>query len=205
MTTWALVPAAGKSVRMGRCKLALPLGNRTILEHVIAALSHAGVANVLVVVSPDVAAELTPQAHSAGAKVLELIAQTPDMRATVEQGLAWLEQNGRLGPTDSWLLAPADHPTLDAVVVKELLQAQALHPEKSIFIPTHQGTRGHPALIGWRHVTGLRGLPAGQGLNQYLRTQVEQTLLCPVASAEVLRDLDTPADYQRLQAERRGH
>ena len=38
---FALIPAAGKSTRMGRPKLALPLGEKTVLEHVIAALRQA--------------------------------------------------------------------------------------------------------------------------------------------------------------------
>src|SRR5207237_3552168 len=50
----ALIPAAGKSTRMGRPKLALPLGGRTVLEHVVAALRDAGVEHVLVVVGPHV-------------------------------------------------------------------------------------------------------------------------------------------------------
>ncbi len=40
---FALIPAAGKSARMGRPKLTLPLGGRTVLEHVVTALRRGGV------------------------------------------------------------------------------------------------------------------------------------------------------------------
>ena len=40
---YALIPAAGKSRRMGRPKVSLPLGGRIVLEHVIAALQEAGI------------------------------------------------------------------------------------------------------------------------------------------------------------------
>ena len=62
--TFAIIPAAGHSTRMGRPKLSLPLGERTVLEHVIAALRQGGVDHVLVVVAPHVA-ELVPLANAA--------------------------------------------------------------------------------------------------------------------------------------------
>jgi molybdenum cofactor cytidylyltransferase len=193
----ALLPAAGKSTRMGRPKLALPLGGRTVLEHAVAALRQAGVEHVLVVVGPHVP-ELVPLAEAAGAAVCLLAQETPDMRATIEHGLRWLEECLHPSPEDAWLLTPADHPTLDAAVVRDLRQARAAHPDRSILIPAFAGRRGHPTLIGWKHVAGIRAHPAGQGLNAYLRLHGGETLEVPVTSADVLRDLDTPEDYERL-------
>jgi molybdenum cofactor cytidylyltransferase len=195
--TFAVIPAAGHSVRMGRPKLALPLGERTVLEHVIVALREGGVECVLVVVGPHVP-QLAPPAERAGAHVLQLAEETPDMRTTVEAGLRWLEEHFDPRPADSWLLVPADHPTLEPMVVRKLLGERAGSPDRSIVVPTHAGRRGHPTLIAWKHVAGMRALPAGQGLNVYLRRHAAQTLEVPVDSADVLRDLDTPEDYERL-------
>jgi molybdenum cofactor cytidylyltransferase len=193
----ALVPAGGQSTRMGRPKLLLPLGERTVLEHVIASLRVAEVAPILVVVASHLP-QLATVAEQAGADALLLSEATPDMRTTVERGLRWLEERLHPRPDDGWLLVPADHPTLDAAVVRSLVEARARYPERSIFIPTFQGRRGHPTLIAWQHVPGMRSLPAGEGLNLYLRQQAAQTLEVPVLSADVLCDLDTPEDYERL-------
>jgi molybdenum cofactor cytidylyltransferase len=195
--TFGLIPAAGKSVRMGQPKLALPLGGRSVLEWVLAALRAAGVEHTLVVLGPHVP-ELEPLARAAGAHVLPLTEETPDMRATVERGLAWLEAAFHPAAGDRWLLVPADHPTLDANVVRGLLQAE-LPQGRTILIPTFQGRRGHPALIGWEHVPAIRALAQGEGLNLYVRRQEQATLEMPVKSAEVLCDLDTPEEYERLQ------
>src|SRR5205807_30650 len=73
---FAVVPAAGKSTRMGRPKLSLPLGNFTVLEMVIGALRQGGVDHVLVVAAPHVG-ELAPLAQSAGAHALVLPDDTP--------------------------------------------------------------------------------------------------------------------------------
>jgi CTP:molybdopterin cytidylyltransferase MocA len=195
--TFAVIPAGGKSSRMGVPKLALPVGGRTVLELVIAALQAGGIEHILVVAGPH-SPELAPLAKSVGADVLQLAEETADMRATVEQGLCWLEERFPPGKSDSWLLVPADHPTLDPQVVRQVVRASVVQTNHSIFIPTYQDRRGHPALIRWQHVAGLRAWPAGQGINAYLRHHAGETMEVPVNTGAILFDLDTPEDYRRL-------
>jgi molybdenum cofactor cytidylyltransferase len=193
---FAVVPAAGHSTRMGRPKLILPLGNRTIIEHVVTALRAGGADQVLVVCGPHVQ-ELEPLARTAGADVLVLSAPTPDMRSTVEFGLADLENRFRPEPEDAWFLAPADHPALESGIVRTLRDEFARDAARSILVPTHAGKRGHPALIAWRHVTAIRTLPPDQGINSFFRTQSVTEISVP--TPEILADLDTPEDYERLK------
>jgi molybdenum cofactor cytidylyltransferase len=196
--TFALIPAAGTSTRMGRPKLALPLGDGTVLGHVVEALRQAEVQHIVVVVGPQVP-ELVVLAEAAGAAALLLPEQTADMRATVEHGLNWLERRFHPRDEDSWLLVPADHPLLQPRVVCQLLRAQQENPHRSIVVPAFQGRRGHPVLLRWQHVAGIRKLPAHQGLNTYLRGNTAATLEVEVESPSVLWDLDTPEDYERLR------
>ena len=65
-------------------------------------------------------------------------------------------------------------------------------------MPTCGGKRGHPVLLSWRQVPGIRAHPAGEGLNTYLRRHQAETLEVPVENRAVLEDLDTPGDYERL-------
>jgi molybdenum cofactor cytidylyltransferase len=194
----ALIPAAGKSQRMGRPKLSLPWRDSTVLEHLVRAFRDAGVDPVVVVIGPHVA-ELAPLARRAGAAVCLLPQETPDMRATVEAGLAWIETRYPLGENDWWFLSPGDHPSVDSTIVAQLLEEQKRHPTRSIFIPTFEGKRGHPALISWKHVAGIRELAEGTGLNVYLRQH--QDVTCEIAGSGpgILVDLDTPEDYERVR------
>jgi molybdenum cofactor cytidylyltransferase len=192
-----LIPAAGHSRRMGRPKLALPVAGKTVLEHVVTTLLGAGVNPVLVVLGPHVA-DLSDAARAAGASVLLLPWPTPDMRATIERGLLWLDETLGPGDEDDWLLSPGDHPTMEAAVVRSLIAARVANPRASIFVPTYEGRRGHPTLVRWRHVAGLRAHPAGEGLNTYFRSRADETMECPVSSESVVEDLDTPEDYERL-------
>lgn len=194
--TFAIVPAAGHSTRMGRPKLALPLAGRTVVEHVIDALRIGGVHHVIVVVGPHVP-ELVPLAHVAGADVCLLAEPTSDMRATVEHGLRWVEERFHPQADDRWLLVPADHPVINADVVRQLLSRFG-EGSSSILVPVHNGRRGHPTLLAWKHVAGIRALAADQGINAYLRSRAAETLELVVDDEGVLIDLDTPEDYERL-------
>ncbi len=155
---------------------------------------------MLVVVGPHDPA-LAPLARAAGAAVLSLPEATADMRATVEHGLRWLEERFHPRPDDAWFLAPADHPTLDADVVRRLCEAYA---DPAIPIYPGSGVRGAARPSDAARLAARRrrsALPDGQGINAYLRSHVEDIAEVPAGSDAVLCDLDTPEDYERLWRE----
>jgi molybdenum cofactor cytidylyltransferase len=203
MRTFGLIPAAGKSARMGQPKLLLPLGGQTVLERVLTAVWTGGVADVLVVVGPGDGA-LRDVGQRAGADVLQLEEETADMRQTCQRGLDWLAARFNPGMEDGWLLLPADHPTSRPEVIAALLETARQQTDRSIVVPTYQGKRGHPVWLGWAHAVAIRGLPVCQGLNGFIRSMADQTLELPWPGAEILRDLDTPEDYRQLLAETNG-
>ena len=116
------------------------------------------------------------------------------MRSTIEAGLKWIETNWQPNENDAFLLVPADHPLLDRSLIQQLTQAAG----SNIVIPTFRGRRGHPTLISWKHVEGIRELPKNRGLNAYLREHAEEVFEVAVATESILLDLDTPQDYERL-------
>jgi molybdenum cofactor cytidylyltransferase len=194
---YAIIPAAGQSTRMGRPKLLLPVGNTTVIETVIAALRAAGIERVLVVTAAH-SSSLISLAETSGAEVCAISEPTRHMRATVEEGFRYIEDNYH--PTDDhfWLLIPADHPLVRPSTVDDLLKARREQPRFSIYIPTYEGRRGHPAMISWKHVNGVRASPPDHGINTYLRTRRDDTLEVPVKDPSILVDLDETEDYERL-------
>jgi CTP:molybdopterin cytidylyltransferase MocA len=183
---------------MGRAKLTLPFGGRTVIERVVEALRAGGVEQVVVVTGPHVP-ELGPLATAAGGHVLTLPEPTADMRTTVERGLDWIEE--RFHPADDagWLLAPADHPAIAPEVVARLLAAGA-DPAASIAIPVHGTRRGHPTFFRWRHAAGIRQLAPDRGINAFIRLHAGETCELAVEDPGTVADLDTPDDYRRLTA-----
>lgn len=193
----AIVPAAGRSERMGRPKLILPLGATTVIGRVVASLRDGGAAPVVVVSPPRDAAggaALIHEAEHAGAVVVVPDQRPVDMRASFELGLARLTE----GPgVRSVLLAPADSPGITpGLVARVVRQAEAI--PSAIVIPTYQGRRGHPIALPWKLAVQARALPHGAGLNALVALHESQIVTVDTAEPGALDDLDTPDDYERL-------
>jgi molybdenum cofactor cytidylyltransferase len=192
----AIVPAAGRSARMGRPKLLLPIGGRSVLARVIAALREGGADPIVVVVAPadaEGAEALAAEAEQGGACVVVADPPPPDMRASVERGLDRLER----GPAPSTvLIAPGDSPGIDADLVARLV-ARARAEPRSIIIPASQGGRGHPIALPWTLAAEIRALPGDVGINALVARHAASVIELDVAHADAIADLDTPDDYRR--------
>ncbi|MCA9202986.1 MAG: NTP transferase domain-containing protein, partial [Planctomycetales bacterium] len=132
MRSFAVVPAAGESRRMGRPKLLLPWGDSTVIQTVLAAWQASRVDRVLVVVRPD-DAELAEVCGRAGATVVVPGESPPEMKRSIQ--LALHEIHDRHAPTDAdaWLLAPADMPRLSTTIINRLIaeHADALRDDRA--------------------------------------------------------------------------
>ncbi len=201
----AIVPAAGRSERMGRPKLILPLEGGTVIARVIRALREGG-AETVVVVAPPVefpgANILADEAMRAGAVVVVADAATADMRASVELGLDRL----RRGPAPSAvLLAPGDSPGITRELVRRIIALATTEPA-SIVVPRYRGHRGHPVALPWDLATEVFDLPTGTGVNALLAARADRVLMLDVDDPGTTADLDTPEDYRAwVEARQDGH
>ena len=196
--TFAVIPAAGSSVRMGQPKLLLPLGPRSVLGHVVAAFRSADVDRIVVVTSP-LLPQIAEDARCLAVNALVLPQPTKDMRSTIEYGWRWVEENWRPGSSDLCFITPADHPTTEPMVIRQLLEASRRRSKDAIFVPTFAGKRGHPLLLRWDQCLAIRKFQPDAGINQYLRQNGVRVVEVPAATGAILDDLDTPDDYQRLR------
>jgi molybdenum cofactor cytidylyltransferase len=198
----ALVPAAGHGLRMNRPnKLTLPLPGqkRSVIQAVIEALEQGG-ADQVVVIAPPVsrpgAVILANHARVAGAEVIHLATDTPDMRSTIAFGLDALEAHA-FAP-EAVLLTPGDLPRLTAAAVWAVADAARNDPHR-IIVPTHNDRRGHPVALPWSIALRLDQLPDGVGANALIAQHADRVRLLPWSTSDILADLDTPEDYQKLQ------
>ena len=195
MQSFAVIPAAGRSARMGRSKLLLPWGERTVIEQVATAWRDSQVSQVVVVLHPDdvAAAQLC---RRVGVEVVTAVPPPPDMRASIERGLAHVRQRFAPSARDAWLIAPADMPLLSAAMIDLVLLAH--DPAKpSIVVPAHAGRRGHPVLFPWPLAVEVPRLAPGTGVNELLKSHPVREI--SIADPSAWGDLDTPEDYIRLR------
>ena len=193
----AIVPAAGKSIRMGRPKLLLPLGPRRVIEHVLDALTNSSVDRTIVVLPPD-AGELLSVVCAFKVEAAQLAETTPDMRSSVIFGLERAEELAGAANPAAFLVALADQPTLSATTVNRLID-RSRASTKSVFIPTYHGKRGHPVLFSWSLAPHVRAIPPDRGLDWLINQRGDEVEEFPVDDSGLLVDLDTQQDYERLQ------
>lgn len=199
MQTFAIIPAAGRSRRMGQPKLLLPWGEATVIEHVLAVWSKSRVDHVVVVVDPrdDALARLCVQA---GAQVVVPDTPPAEMKDSVGLGLAWA-QTHQPASDDAFLVAPADMPALKAQIIDRLIDAhvQSLTQRGGprIRAPRNGSKRGHPVLFPWPLSAEVPRLGAGEGISVLLERHGAEYV--EAAGDAIAEDFDTPEDYDRLR------
>ena len=193
--SFAIVPAAGRSARMGRPKLLLPWGERTVIETVLAAWRASRVETIVVVTRGDDAA-LAEVCRHCGVIVASAFPPPPDMKASVRHGLAFIAQTWQPAPHDVWLVAPADLPRLSAETIDRVLTAY--DPRRPEIIVPRTERRAHPVLFPWSLADEVERLPADTGIDGLLRRHAVREVHVE-ATAAAGDDLDTPEDYERLR------
>lgn len=192
----AIILAAGLSSRMGRPKPLLPFGERLVIERILTALAQCDVAETLVVVG---------HAHSLVEQRLQGWPNTrpifnPDyasgeMLSSLQTGLR------AVSPASSAaLVALVDQPCLEPGVVASLVEAYQARLGR-VIVPSYQMRRGHPMLIDRAHWPAILGLVAGQSLRDFMRAAAASIHHVTVDTPSILRDMDTPTDYERELAD----
>ena len=190
--SFAVLPAAGYSRRMGVPKLLLPWKKGTVIEQVIATWQASSVHRIWVVLRQD-QQQLIRICRESGVDTLVLEQAPAEMKHSVQAALFRIQQLEQPEEQDVVLLAPADLPYLPTEVIDRLL-AQYDSQDPCILLPVFGGRRGHPVLIPW-HLSGeVQTLGPGQGVNALLDRHPLRTL--PVDDSGCLRDLDQPVDYR---------
>jgi molybdenum cofactor cytidylyltransferase len=186
----AIVPAAGKSRRMGAQKLLLPFGGSTVIAHIVDQLLASEVDAVYVVVGEDGAAI----AEALGGRSVHLVTN-PDpeaeMLTSIRCGLRALPEACR-----AVIVALGDQPSLTSELVNQVIRAYR-SSGKGLVVPVHEGQRGHPLLLSMRYREEVLGAYDGVGLRGLLADHPEDVLEAPVPSPEVVSDMDCLEDYRR--------
>lgn len=204
MRTFAIIPAAGRSIRMGQPKLLLPLGDSTVIGQVLSNWKKSRVGHVVVVVHP-LDRELADLARRAGGEVVQPALAPPEMKDSVRVALDYVKQTHQPAPTDAWLMAPADMPSIEAATIDRLIQAYADGVEQGraepIYVPTGAGKRGHPVLFAWSLADEVARLADDEGLNALATRHPVATVEDPLTA---LDDMDTPQEYEAARRKRGG-
>jgi molybdenum cofactor cytidylyltransferase len=185
---WAIILAAGESKRMGFPKMLLNFNGHTMLENVILNVTGSEIKNVMVVLGAE------------SEHLTDLVKKFPvcccfnenykeGMLSSVKCGLRNLPSE-----TETVMVFQGDQPFITPSVINMIIE-EYRYSEKGIVIPLYKGKRGHPILIGKKHLDKIELLDNNQGLRSLAYKVSYDVLEVETDDRGILRDFDTYDDY----------
>jgi molybdenum cofactor cytidylyltransferase len=185
-----IILAGGLSTRMKQFKPLLPLGESTVIDHIINTYLSEGVDVVLV------AGYRHDEIKEKIKKRDIMVVYNPDyeqgMFSSIKAGVKQLRPEHQ-----AFFINPVDIPLVRPATIKRLMAIAEEKPGKIIY-PVFGGKRGHPPLIPSSLAPTILGWRKEGGLKAILDTQEKLALEVPVADNFILLDIDTPEDYIHL-------
>jgi molybdenum cofactor cytidylyltransferase len=194
---FAVVPAAGRSRRMGRLKQLLDVRGRSMLEAVLQPLVAADVAGIALVIHEDVAERLSLPEDSR-LHVVRNDDERTEMIDSIRIGLGVHRGCEQVTDADGYMVCPADQPGITTADFDRCITAFRAAPDK-IIVATRAGKRGHPIVFPAALASFVESAACDQGLNALPRRHAGRVAHVECQSAGVCRDVDTPGDYQGLE------
>jgi len=186
----AILLGAGEGNRMGRDKLSLPLGKRTVFQRSLETLVRSEVDEVIVVVREEPG---DWKDHVKDKKVRFVF--NPDYRrgmsTSVRRGIHAIHPKSR-----GILIALGDQPFLKSRTIDALIRA-FLKARGSIVLPSYRGKRGHPVLFDRSYEKGLLQLEGDVGGRSVIEKHSERVVAVRTRSKAVIQDIDTWKDYEK--------
>ena len=181
-----LLLGAGRSSRMGRDKVLLPVQGQPALHRLLStSLSVCGRAVLVLGANHDTVLPVL-RLHPLAQRVTVVRNPAPErgMFSSVLCGLAAIPAGA------SVFIQPADQPLVSPATYAVLLGVLA--PQLDAIIPTHGERGGHPVLLAGGFAGQLRQCPPTSSLRQQMEGRT--ILRLPVPDAAILHNWNTPQD-----------
>ncbi len=186
----AIVLAAGMSTRMGTQKLLLPFDGKTIIEKVVENILKSGIEDIVVVVGAN-SAEVEEALEFWPVQTVLNERFRDGMHTSVITGIRVLPAHAKAA-----LVFPGDQPLIPEEAIRKVVAAWK-HSGKQIVIPLFEGKRGHPPLYDLRLRNELLNIDPATGLRSVALKFPEHVEEVETGSSGIIKDIDTPEEYQR--------
>ncbi len=195
-TLQAIIPAAGRSSRMGRPKQLLDVDGQPMLLAVVDPIQSCGSIDKTIIVTNSLVASTLDLAQTGTSVVLN---DEPDaqMIDSVRLGVTELQRQYDLAPSDGILICPGDQPGLTTDDIARCCQTFTQTPQK-ILIATHHGKRGHPMIFPASLVPYVMSIACDAGLRELPQQHIELIAQFELTTPAVTRNINTPDDYGRI-------
>jgi len=187
---WAIILAAGESKRMGRSKLTLPFGRKSIIENVVENAGESKVQQVLIVLGSN-RREIEKKISRFPVRIIENPDYSQGMHTSIQCAIRDVPINIK-----AVLIMLGDQPSVSSTDINNLIE-EYLKSKKGIVLPVFKGKRGHPVLIDLKYRNEINNLNPDIGLREIIRNHSEDIREIKSKSSSILQDIDNPDDYYR--------
>jgi molybdenum cofactor cytidylyltransferase len=193
-----VILAAGESSRMGRDKALLPwppaAARSTLLSGMIELLQARS--ELVFVVAGKNADSLRPVVDAAAGYLIVNRHPERGQFSSLQVGLQEVLNRGR----DAAIVALVDRPPAQPNTLARLCEAfhDAYESGTWAIVPEHGGRHGHPILIGREMIEAFLRAPADSTARDVEHSLQAHIQYLPVDDPNVVANLDTPEDYERL-------
>lgn len=190
----AVILAAGLSSRMKKNKLLLPLGETTVIEHVVKIVLSSKVDYVIVVSGRD---------HDFVRKLLRdypirLLYNDQYVKGQSTSILKGMETLPRTG-VEGVLFTMGDQPLITVEGLNAIIDAFTMKKGK-IIVPFNPETnkKGAPVLFDQSFFSEIRKIEGDQGGKVVIKQFPEEVFECEIQSSEFFDDIDTEEAYEAI-------
>ena len=180
----AIVLAAGQATRFGQCKQLMRHGEKALLQHVLDNLAQSTIDEVVVVLGAR-ADEIREQIQFGKARVIMNPDYANGMSTSIQAGLRAIN-------SDAAMIVLADQPFVTSRTLDALLD-EYRRTRASVLIPTYNGFRGNPVIVGKSLFPEMMEIRGDTGCRAIFGDHAVTKLA--VDDRGVITDIDTMEDY----------
>ncbi len=173
--------AGGYSSRVGLNKLALPIGDVSVIVYNIKKLSQ--ISNKIILVTGRYHEELSDIVKNLDVNIV--------YNKNYSQGMLESIKTGVNQTDDDFFILPADYPLVSVNTFLELLKTK-----KDIAVPTYKGKKGHPIFVRKKFKGGILEIDDKSNLREFRDSKDVHYI--DVDDEGVILDIDTMNDYYKV-------
>ena len=201
----AIILAAGESRRMAGksgepiLKQLLPYGKSTILETIIHTIQKSRIDQTVIVLGHQ-RNKIQPMIQKYPLHIIYNPQYKKGMLTSIQAGirnaLRLFPKITDMKKQDAIMIFLGDQPFINHSTIHKLIRSSRKYPQK-ILIPIHRKKRGHPVLLPRIYTKEILQIPVHKGLRELMQNHPDKIEEIPITKNSILRDIDTPEEYQR--------
>ena len=193
----AILLAAGSSRRMGKeNKLLLSYLGYPIIQHQVNEIQKSSLADCIVVLGHE--AEKISTVLPKKIKTVFNENHLTGMTSSIQKGIEAVDEKVKgfmICLSDMPFVTSNDYDEISHFFLKNIDKYPRL-----IVQPVYQQHRGHPVIFSSYYRTELLGHTKPEGCREIIRSNKKEVLQLEMKHPNILKDIDTPGDYQKVQS-----